>query len=288
MPMTAMRRAAATASSLLQAGGALLRRHRNATPRPAGEPSSPPGRIRRLLLAAGACLLLAAAGAAAWWAASPGEDAVAVVAPPQAPDPRKVIAGTVRSGETFTALLGEYFDDQQFHALVSQSSKVFPLTSLCTGQPYKLCINAGEFESFEYDIDRDQQLIIRREGEGFDVSRIPIAYMVKSEVVRGTIDSSLFEAVTSAGETDALAVMLADIFAYDIDFIRDLRTGDTFEMLVEKRFREGKQAGYGRIQAATFNNEGTTYTAFHYQDGKNPPGYYDASGVGAWKVVYRI
>jgi murein DD-endopeptidase MepM/ murein hydrolase activator NlpD len=278
MPLTAMRRGAAAVSSL-------LRRRPGTDPGPAGDPSPSPGR-RRLLPAAAAALLLAAAGAAAWWAASPGEDVV--VAPALEPaELRKVIEGTVRSGDTLTALLGEYFDDRQFHALVTQSSKVFPLTSLCSGQPYKLCVNAGEFESFEYDIDRDQQLIIRREGEGFDVSRIPIAYTVKTGVVRGSIVSSLFEAVGAAGESDALAVMLADIFAYDIDFIRDLRTGDTFELLVEKRFREGKPAGYGRIQAASFSNQGTTYTAFHYQDGKNPPGYYDADGKALRKAFLK-
>jgi murein DD-endopeptidase MepM/ murein hydrolase activator NlpD len=208
-----------------------------------------------------------------------------VIPPPELQ--RRTIEGAIRAGETMTALLGEYFDDQQLHSLIAQSRKTFPLSQICAGQPYKLCINAGEFESFEYDIDREEQLLIRREGDGFDVSRIPIAYTVKSEVVRGTITSSLFEAVSEAGETDALAMMLADIFAYDIDFIRDLRAGDAFRTLVEKRYREGKPAGYGRLLAATFTNQGETYTAFYFKDGKNPPAYYSADGKALRKAFLK-
>jgi murein DD-endopeptidase MepM/ murein hydrolase activator NlpD len=106
-------------------------------------------------------------------------------------------------------------------------------------------------------------------------------------VVRGSISTSLFEAVGAAGETDALAVMLADIFAYDIDFIRELRSGDAFQVLVEKRFREGRPAGYGRVLAATFSNQGETFTAFLFKDGNNPPTYYSADGKALRKAFLK-
>jgi murein DD-endopeptidase MepM/ murein hydrolase activator NlpD len=209
-------------------------------------------------------------------------------AQPAVPSVRKeIIEGEIQPGDTITALLGKYFSDQELHSLTIESRKVFPLSGICSGQPYKLCVNDGNFERFEYDIDRDEQLIIRKESEGFDISRFPIAYTVKEEVVRGIITSSLFEAVSATGESDALAVMLADIFAYDIDFIRDIRAGDSFQVLVEKRFRDGKSGGYGRILGATFTNQGETYTAFLFKDGKNPPSYYTADGKALRKVFLK-
>jgi murein DD-endopeptidase MepM/ murein hydrolase activator NlpD len=209
-------------------------------------------------------------------------------APPPVLKPQKeIIEGEIQPGDTISALLGKYFSDQELHSLTTESRKVFPLSGICSGQPYKLCVNDGNFERFEYDINRDEQLIIRKESEGFDINRLPIAYTVKEEVVRGSITSSLFEAVSGAGETDALAVMLADIFAYDIDFIRDIRTGDSFQVLVEKRFREGKPGGYGRILGATFTNQGVTYTAFLFKDGKNPPSYYAADGKALRKAFLK-
>lgn len=211
-----------------------------------------------------------------------------IFAAPSVPQIRKeIIEGEIQPGDTITALLGKFFSDQELHSLTTESRKVFPLSGICSGQPYKLCINEGQFERFEYDINRDEQLIISKESDSFDISRIPIAYTIKEEVVRGTITSSLFEAVSEAGETDALAVMLADIFAYDIDFIRDIRTGDNFQVLVEKRFRDGKPGGYGKILGAAFSNQGTTFTAFLFKDGKNPPAYYSADGKALRKAFLK-
>jgi murein DD-endopeptidase MepM/ murein hydrolase activator NlpD len=111
--------------------------------------------------------------------------------------------------------------------------------------------------------------------------------VVETDLIRGTITSSLFEAVAESGETPELTMSLADIFAWDIDFIRDIRVGDSFQALVEKRFRDGSPAGYGRILAAEFTNQGTTYRAFLYQDGNNRPSYYDGEGNSVRKAFLR-
>lgn len=246
---------------------------------------------RRLLLLLGTVILLLSGLALLRQSVALTEARTAppeIVAAPAVPQiQQEVIEGEIQPGDTITGLLGKYFSDQELHALASESRQVFPLSSICSGQPYKLCLSDGQFERFEYDINRDEQLIIRKDSDNVDISRLPIAYTVKEDVVRGTITSSLFEAVVEAGESDALAVMLADIFAYDIDFIRDIRSGDNFQVLVEKRFRDGKPAGYGRILGATFANQGTTYTAFLFKDGKNPPSYYDADGKALRKAFLK-
>ena len=80
---------------------------------------------------------------------------------------------------------------------------------------------------------------------------------------------------------------LADIFAWDIDFILDIRSGDSFQALVEKRFRDGKQAGYGRILAAEFNNRGESFKAFYYKDGDRRASYYDENGESVRKLFLK-
>jgi len=278
---------------------------RKSMTRPSGHKSSPPAAERLRSMAAalagfarrrGLLLFLAAAAALLpalsllRHVALPSEARTApveIVAPEPPQIRREVIEGEIKPGDTITALLGAYFTDQQMHSLATESRKVFPLSGICSGQPYKLCLADGEFERFEYDIDREEQLIISGGDGTFDISRIPIAYTVREEVIRGSITSSLFEAVKEAGEGDALAVMLADIFAWDIDFILDIRQGDTFQVLVEKRFREGKSAGYGRILAASFCNQGETYTAFLFKDGKNQPAYYAADGTALRKAFLK-
>ncbi len=221
-------------------------------------------------------------------------DTEANTSAPQAPQPppipeirKEFIKGTVAQGDTVTALLGDFFSAAELHELNKQCKPVFPLSRLSAGQAYRLCLSDDAFERFEYDIDRNEQLIISREAETFSIEKIPIPYTTETARVRGTIDSSLFEAVTRTGESDVLAMNLADIFAWDIDFILDIRQGDSFQALVEKRFREGQPAGYGRILAAEFTNQGTTFQAFLYKDGDRNPDYYDADGQSLRKAFLK-
>ena len=199
--------------------------------------------------------------------------------PPPAPEIRqRVIQGSIASGETLSILFGRFLPPQEVHALVEKIRPHFKPRDLCAGQPYQVCITGNEFERFEYDINRDEQLIIAREEGQFRVVRMPIPYEVKVERVRGVITSSLFETIASLGEEDSLALLLADIFAYDVDFILDIREGDSFQALLEKRYRDGKPAGYGRLLVAEFTNVGETFQAIRFKDGSRPEAYYGPDG----------
>lgn len=212
----------------------------------------------------------------------------AVIQAPPTPEIRqRFIEGAIRPGDTMSSLLSDYFTPAEIHDLGLQSRGIFPLANICAGQPYKICLTDGAFERLEYDIDRDDQLIIQRSGAAIDVDRIAIEYTSETVAVQGSIRSSLFEAVDEIGESAELALALADIFAWDIDFIRDIRDGDSFKALVEKRYRDGQSAGYGRILAAEFSNQGETYQAFLFKDGDHPPSYYDAKGNSLRKAFLK-
>ncbi|NCO51491.1 MAG: peptidoglycan DD-metalloendopeptidase family protein [Deltaproteobacteria bacterium] len=207
---------------------------------------------------------------------------------PRIPVPeRQEIAALVASGDTLTSLLGEFFTPQEIQIISQQSKNVFPVSAICAGQPYKICTTDKRFEQFIYEIDAEEQLIIRRDADSFQVERAPIVYDVQTELVRGQIDSSLFEAVTKLGESSELAMTLANIFAWDIDFVRDLRQGDSFSVLVEKRYREGKQTGYGKVLAADFRNNGELYRAFYFRDAEGVGSYYDEAGNSLRKAFLK-
>jgi murein DD-endopeptidase MepM/ murein hydrolase activator NlpD len=242
---------------------------------------------RRILL----CALLLGTGvwvAQGWWSSSDGRKAVAEqgAAEPTGPA-RKLVQGTIQSGDTLGSLLGQILSPRQVHDLTLQCREVFPVTRICTGRPYKLSLLDDSFESFVYEINQDDQLLITQDENGFSVSREPIPYTVHVSTMRGTIESSLFESVVKAGGSDALAVRLGNIFAYDIDFIRDIQPGDSFEIVVEKRFREDRPAGLGRLLAARFNNNGQVYNAFYFEDGDKPGAYYDQNGRSLRKAFLK-
>ena len=209
-------------------------------------------------------------------------------APPPPPEIRReVLKKEIAAGDTFSSLFDDFFTPQQIYQLTQQSKPIFSLSRLSAGQPYRLFLEDGRFTRFEYDIDRDEQLIISQSEEGFEVTKEAIEYQTTVEQIGGVINSSLFNAVAEIGESDTLAMNLADIFAWDVDFILDIRQGDSFQALVEKRFRDGQPAGNGRILAARFVNQGTPFEAILYQDEGRAPDYYDASGASLRKAFLK-
>lgn len=200
---------------------------------------------------------------------------------------REYISGSIKSGDTITGLLGSYLSPQSIHLLNKQCKKIFPLSRITTGQPYRITLIEGAIESFEYDINPEKQLIITTKIDGFSVDKKAIEYDIEIELVKGIISTSLFEAITEIGEEPELAMNLAGIFAWDIDFILDIRSGDHFQALVEKRSRDGKPAGYGQILAAEFTNQAKTYRAFLFHDGERPESYYDENGENVRKMFLR-
>ncbi|SDU55168.1 M23 family metallopeptidase [Desulfobacula phenolica] len=199
----------------------------------------------------------------------------------------QVVKGIVKHGDTASSLLNKYLPLQTIYEISRRSSDGFTLAHIRKGQPYKIILKENNLVGFEYEIDKNDRLVIQKNKDIFSIDQVPIEYDVILEMVSSTITSSLFEAVKKSGEGIQLALSLSDIFAWDIDFIRDIQPGDQFKILVEKRYRNGKSAGYGQIHAAFFTNNGTLFKAFLHKDSKGIPGYYDENGNSLQKAFLK-
>ena len=99
-----------------------------------------------------------------------------------------------------------------------------------------------------------------------------------STTLSAEIDSSLYEALRAAGEQPQLVQQLVDVFQWDIDFF-SLQKGDSFSVVVEKKFANSDMVGYGPVLAARFTHEGTTYEAFRHELPDGRAGYYARNGT---------
>lgn len=195
--------------------------------------------------------------------------------------------GTVRTGETASTLLNPHLPLKTIFGIARQIRDVFPLSRIQTGRAYTIILKEGCFSKFEYEIDRKNRLVIQKQGDRFFVLKTPIDYETRTEFISSIITSSLFEAVRKSGEKMELAGKLADIFAWDIDFIRDIRSGDRFQVLVEKQYHEGKLLEYGKVKAAVFSNMGRLFKAFLHEDSNGGVGYYDENGNSLQKAFLK-
>ncbi len=145
----------------------------------------------------------------------------------------------------------------------------------------------GDLEELRVVLDQRSEIVFEAETDGISTSRLDRE--IVSEVVRieGVVESSLFQAVSSAGGRPALAVGIAEIFRWDVDFLRDLRKGDSFVVVVDRQTIAGDFYRYGTIFAARFTNKNKAMDAVIYPDKDGRLGYYDLDGNPLRKMFLR-
>ncbi|QAR34504.1 M23 family peptidase [Geovibrio thiophilus] len=179
---------------------------------------------------------------------------------------------TVKFGETLYSILGGIFDSAQVAEIVKEIKSQLPDFTLKAGATLLTDENSVLFK-----LSLDKELLIEKDGDGFRVEAVKYPVETVTAYVTGNIESSLYGAITSAGEDFSLAMKLAEIFEWEIDFFKGIRTGDSFTLLVDKRFIKGEFAGYGKVHAADFFNNGRHIRALYYENGKTR-GYFTPEG----------
>ena len=209
---------------------------------------------------------------------------------PSAPAVLEENKKTIRRGMTLSDILAEYgLPPAEIHNLRRDVKPVYDLARIKAGQEIRVCtVQPGEFVSLEYDIDDKDYLYVQKKEEAYTAEIKKIPYDIRVNTIWGTIDDFLITAVNEKGEQVQLALDLADIFAWDIDFYADLRKGDSFKVIFEKKFLNGDFTGYRNILAAEFTTQGKTFYAFRYTyPDTNEVDYFDLEG-GSLRKSFRI
>jgi murein DD-endopeptidase MepM/ murein hydrolase activator NlpD len=198
---------------------------------------------------------------------------------------RKVAAGVPFS----ESLQRMGLDAQSAAGVVGSAQTVYDLRHVRAGNHLGVGRSVmGELRAVRYQIDTDRMLWVFPGDHGFHAEVRTIPSQTEIAGVIGEIRDSLFNAVTDAGETPELAMRLAEIFGWDLDFYTDPREGDTFRVVVEKKkYLDGRTAAYGRILAAEYNNDGHPYQAVLFRDPTGNPAYYAPDGKSLQKAFLR-
>jgi murein DD-endopeptidase MepM/ murein hydrolase activator NlpD len=161
------------------------------------------------------------------------------------------------------------------------------LDSLRPGESLHFTHHDGELFGLERRLSDTETLQVSREGDALKANVLQNPVEMRSRTIHGVIDSSLFEAVEAAGAHDQTAVSLADIFGWDIDFVLDVRPGDTFVVTYEEIWRDGAYLKDGPIEAAQFVNQGREFRAVRFTDPDGHTSYYTPEGRSLHKAFLR-
>jgi murein DD-endopeptidase MepM/ murein hydrolase activator NlpD len=141
----------------------------------------------------------------------------------------------------------------------------------------------------------EQRVRFVRAATGWDMDVEPIAWAPEIVRVSGSIDASLYvaldeqvaDSILTGPERERLAWGLADVYAWQVDFSRDIRTGDRFQVLLERLVSEEGEVRYGRVLAADLNVDGKQLTAFRFAEDGDVSRFYDEDGNSLKRAFLR-
>ncbi len=161
-------------------------------------------------------------------------------------------------------------------------------------------LNVGDELNIWVDKDHNLQKILYPKSQitsyelvktstGYYIQEHKAQIEIRTESVAGTINGAFYLAAQKAGLSARSIMNLADLFAWDIDFGRELRDGDVFKVIYEAKYLEGKYIGDGDILAAQIITEKgqNAHNAFIMRDDGKVTGYYDENGKNLKKAFLR-
>jgi len=201
----------------------------------------------------------------------------------------QAVAVTVRPNDTLDAIFRRLKVSVEDLAVVRNLPGIRQsLDYLHPGDVIKLNLLNGSLSGLERRVNDRQTLTVARSPQGdFAAHIVENTLDIRDTPLHAEITSSLFRSVNDAGAGDAVAAQLVDVFRYDIDFAQELQPGDTFTLVLEKVYRDGKFLHDGDILAAEFVNNGKTYRAVRYTTPDGHSDYYTPDGKSLRKAFLR-
>lgn len=186
---------------------------------------------------------------------------------------------TVQSGDNIGSIFKELDLDRSLPHKISQHETAKKLVSLSIGRELLFKSSDVGLEELHYPVNKLQHLVVAfadNEVQGAEVADLP--FEVERRNVSGDIESSLYESALAAGLSNGMIMEMIRIFGWDIDFVQDIRVGDSFHLIYEDYMLNGEKLTDGDILAAEFTTQDQTYRAIRFVDAEGMVSFYNPQG----------
>lgn len=207
--------------------------------------------------------------------------------PPALPSPATILA-PVQQGDSLANIFARHgISRRDLHLVVNSGPLGKRLATIFPGHDFEFeRDDEGNLLRLVYRPGRLETVGFTRVGDRFESSRV-LKEPEKVQAFRSvTIERSLYDACQRVGLIDPFALRLTEIFQWDIDFILDVRPGDTFNVLYVENWLDSQFLENGEILAAEFVIRGKSYRAVRYGNG-GAAGYYGPDGQSMRKAFLQ-
>lgn len=204
---------------------------------------------------------------------------------------------TVAKGDTFISILNDLgLGYEEAHNLYTDFKPIYNPATIKIGQ--RILINGiydnqlkkmSVIKNIVIESGNTQRYILEKNAEGKYVASSQKEELI-SEVnsASGIISGSLSQSMNKQGVPYKVVNEFIKIFSYSVDFRRDVRKGDRFEIIFENNItKEGKVASYGNILYAGLQLRSEKVSLYRFKDSKGNADYYTEKGFAMKKTLHR-
>ncbi|MDA9146819.1 peptidoglycan DD-metalloendopeptidase family protein [Gammaproteobacteria bacterium] len=181
---------------------------------------------------------------------------------------------------------------EEFRLPLNTAYKIFRLdknnllSKIKPGDEMKFSYLGDDITSIEITKDSTNSILIEISND-ISIKKISKDVELIKSFKSGIIKTSFYEAALDADIPDSIIMDFAYILGWDIDFVFDIRKGDSFYVIYETPYSSGEQIQNGDIVTAKFINKGKTYSANRFFTDKNKKEFFDNDGNNMQKAFLR-
>lgn len=204
-------------------------------------------------------------------------------------DSLKVFDGVVKKNETLTdILLPHNISYKTISEIAKIANKNFNVRKINSGKKYKIYSQIDSLKTVHYFVYESNPInfaIIDFTDSVITIRTSAKEIELREREASGIITNSLYMTLKEQKISDLLALKMAEVYAWQIDFYR-LQNGDNFKVVFEEKFIDGEFVGVGKIKSAYFQHRKNDFYAFYYEQSRNGE-YFDEKGNSLRKAFLK-
>jgi len=198
---------------------------------------------------------------------------------------------SIKKGESLNIILSKAGASQKEIFDISKIlGQYISLKKINTNQIFEILTDKknGDIIRLTVNLDNINSLHIFKEDKKFVANKIEKVLYKKTVLAEGIIKSSLFKAAQKEDIDAEVIVDFARIYGFEIDFQRDIRKNDIFQIVYDKYIDDdGELQKNGEIIYAYMKNKGREIALYRFVDQRGIAGYYQTNGKSIQKALMK-
>ena len=187
----------------------------------------------------------------------------------------------------YEALVAQGVDARAIHAVVTAAKPVFDLGRLRAGTRFALTREGAELTGMDFRLSPVERFELRRVAGAWSGQLTRREVTSRVVTFGGVVATTLWESAESANMDPNLISQLAEIFAWQVDFAREVRVNDRWRLSVERQYVGEEPIGWGAILAAEYENGGRVFNGVRFEPADGQTGYYAADGSSLKRMFLK-